>query len=98
MRIVQLYEVDFNSMLKLMLGKRLMSHGDMHGLNGRQLYGSRKGKAINDALVTVKVVYDMARSQKDYLLSVFDDLKGNCDRVQPALNMATTREMVLPKQ
>lgn len=41
LRIVQLYEVDFNTMLKLLMGRRLMKQGEAHGLNDHQLYGSR---------------------------------------------------------
>ena len=44
LRIVQLYEADFNSVLKLILGRRLMYHSESHGINSPQLYGSRKGK------------------------------------------------------
>ena len=41
-RIVQLYEADFNTMLKHMIGRRLMKNSEEHGINGHQLYGSRK--------------------------------------------------------
>ena len=34
LRIVQLYEADFNTMLKYLLGRRLMGHSEDHGLNG----------------------------------------------------------------
>ena len=95
--IVQLYEADFNTMLKLLMGKRLMGHSEKHGLNGNRLYGSRKGKSTHEALITVRVIYDMARAQRDYLVSIFNDLKGCYDRVRPALNTVTTRRMGLPR-
>ena len=53
LRIVQLYEADFNTMLKFLLGFRLMKHSEYHGINVHQLYGSRKGKCPYDALITV---------------------------------------------
>ena len=37
LRIVQLYEADFNTMLKILLGRRLMNHGEEHELNGHML-------------------------------------------------------------
>ena len=70
LRIVQLYEADFNTMLKYLLGYRLMQHIEKHGINGNQLYGSRKGKCPYDALITVRVIYDMARTQRDYIISL----------------------------
>ena len=97
LRIVQLYEADFNTMLKCIMGRRRMRHSEKHGLNGHQLYGSRKGKSTYDALMTVHVVYDMARSQQDYLVSMFNNLKGCHDRVRPAFNTVSTRRMDLQK-
>ena len=39
----------------------------------------------------------MARIQRDYIVSIFNDLKGCCDRVRPAVNIVATRRMVLSK-
>ena len=61
LRIVQLYEADFNTMLKHLLGKRLMSHSEENRINGHQLFGSRKVESTYDALVIVWVICDMAR-------------------------------------
>ena len=43
--MLQLYEADFNTMLKFLLGKKLMKYGDEYGLNDHQIYGSRKGES-----------------------------------------------------
>ena len=72
-------------------------HSKENGVNGHQLFGSRKGKSTYDALVTVRVVYDMVRAQRDYLISIFNDLKGCYDRVRPSLKTLTTRRIGLPK-
>ena len=98
LRIVQLYEADFNTMLKFLLGYKLMKHCEKHGINGHQLYGSRKGKCAYDALITVRIIYDMARIQRDYIISLFNDLKGAYDRVRPSLNTVTTRRAGLSKE
>ena len=62
---MQLYEADFNTMLKFLLGYHLMKHSEHRGVKGHQLYGSRKGKCSYDALIPVQVIYDMARIQRD---------------------------------
>lgn len=49
------------------------------------------------ALITVYVIYDMARVQRDYLISIFNDLKACYDRVGHFLNTVTTRRIGLPK-
>ena len=74
-----------------------MQHGEEHGLNGHQLYGSRRGKSTYDTLITVRVIYDRARVQRDYIVSIFNNLKGCYDRVRPSVNTITTRRMGLPK-
>ena len=39
----------------------------------------------------------MARGQRDYLVSIFNDLKGCYDRARPALDTVTMRRMRLLK-
>ena len=98
LRIVQLYEADFNTMLKYLLGYRLMQYSEKHGINGNQLYGSRKVKYPYDAFITVRVIYYMARTKRDCIISLFNDLKGAYDRVRPALNTVTTRRIGFSKE
>ena len=76
LRIVQLHEVDFNTILKYLLRRRLMGHSEEHGLNGHHLYGSTKVKSTYDDLITVRIIYNMARSQRNYAVSMFNNLKG----------------------
>ena len=45
LRIVQLFEADFNTALKFLMGRRLMRHSEINEINSHQLYGSRKGKS-----------------------------------------------------
>ena len=40
----------------------------------------------------------MARTQQDYIISLFNDLKGAYDRVRPALNTVTTMRGGLSKE
>ena len=50
-----------------------------------------------DALITTRVIYDMARVQRAYIISLFNDSKGNYGCIQPSLNTITTCRMGLPK-
>ena len=96
LRIVQLYEADFNSYLKFILGRRLSNHAIQHGVADRQLYAT-KGSSAQDALITARLMYDMTRLNRENLVSILNDLKGNYDRVRPGLNTITTRRIGLPK-
>ena len=97
LRIVQLFEADFNSVLKCVLGRRLMAHSEFHELNSPQLYGSRKKKSTIEALVMLRVMYDMARLDRLYMVSLFNDLKGCYDKIRPSLNTITMRRLGCPK-
>ena len=68
-----------------------MSHSTKNILNGHQFFDSLKDKSAYDVLVTVRVIYDMAYTQRYYLISIFDDLKVNYDRVRPGLDTITTQ-------
>lgn len=61
------------------------------------LYESRKGKSTYAVLITVRVIYDMAQEQRDYILSIYNDLKDCYNRVRPVLNTVTKRRFNLPK-
>ena len=91
LRIVQLYEADFNSVLKLVLGRRLMHHSEEHQINSPQLYGSRKKKSTHEALITLRYLYDLSRLDRCYMVSLFNDLRGCYDRIRPSLNTITAR-------
>lgn len=43
LQIVQVYEANFNTMLKHLLGRRLMKHGEEHCLNGHYCMSPGKG-------------------------------------------------------
>ena len=62
----------------------------MHDLNSPQLYGSRKKKSAIEALIMLRVLYDMAQIDRVFMVSLFND------RIQPALNTITTRIMGCP--
>ena len=96
LRIIQLYEADLITMLKHLLERRIMWNSEEHGVNGHQLFGSRKDKSTYDALITVKIAYDIGRDQWDYLIFMYNELKGCYDRVWPSLNTLTTRYIGLP--
>ena len=97
LRIFQLYEPGFDTMLKHLLVRRLMRHSAKHMLNGHQLFGLMKRKSTYDALVTVRVIYNMECIQRVYLISIFNELKGNYDRVSSGLNAITTQQTGLTK-
>ena len=61
LRIIQLFEGDFNGGLKYLLGRRLMDHVTKHKYMDTDTYGSRKGKSAIEAVLNMQLIFDNAR-------------------------------------
>ena len=62
LRIIQLFEGDFNAGLKLLLGRKLMWHLHNNKLIDEEIYGSRKGKTGTEALINLQLLADHSRT------------------------------------
>jgi hypothetical protein len=62
LRIIMLYEADFNFVLKLIWGRRLVRHAEIHCCLGEENQGSRSGRQAPDALLKKLFVYEYADS------------------------------------
>jgi hypothetical protein len=60
LRIIHLYEADYNLFLKIQWGLRLIRHGEMHhGLNDQQ-FGSPKDRTAMDPVLLKQLSYDLS--------------------------------------
>ena len=98
LRIVQLFEADFNSALKYILGRKLLYHGEEQGVNSNQTHGSRPGRSTHDTLTVMTLTYDLARLERLTMVSIFYDAAGCYDRMLHDLMTLTTTRMGCPKQ
>ena len=83
LRIIQLFEGDFNGGLKYLLGKVFMQKMVREGRIDPNAYGSIPGKDATEAMMALQYVYDNHRILKRDLLVVFNDAAGCYDRVRP---------------
>ena len=81
LRIIQLFEGDFNGGLKYLLGKRLMEHLVKNGTIDEHAYGSIPGKSSQEAMQTLQFIYENHRIMKRDLVALFNDAAGCYDRV-----------------
>ena len=56
LRIVQLFEGDFNAGLKYLIGKKMMNHMNNLGLHDPETFGSRSGKTAPEALINLQLL------------------------------------------
>jgi hypothetical protein len=91
-----LYEADFNFVLKLIWGKRLVRHAESHRALGSDNHGSRPGRQCTDALLEKLLVYENARLTRTSLVTVDNDAKSCFDRIIKTLAMVACMAIGLP--
>lgn len=95
LRIIQLFEADYNFVLSLVLGHRLMNFARRHcGFNESQ-YGSLKGKQAQSAILNKILTYDYFRMRKENAATAEFDAAANYDRILPAIAVIACRRLGL---
>ena len=96
LRIIMLYEADFNFALKLIWGKRLVRHAESNLALGSENHGSRPGRKCTDALLEKLLIYEHARLTRTSLITVDNDAKSCYDRIIKSLAMIACMAVGLP--
>ena len=93
LRIIQLFEGDFNGGLKYLLGRQLMKHATKTGIIDNETYGSRIGRTANEAILNLQLLYDNHRIWKKNLGLLFNDADKCFDRIMINLADIALRRM-----
>jgi ribonuclease HI/exonuclease III len=96
LRIIMLYEADFNFVLKLIWGRRLVRHAELHNCLGEENQGSRSGRQAPDSLLQKLFVYEYARLTRTSVITVDNDAKSCYDRIIKSLAMIACIGVGLP--
>ena len=86
LRIIQLFEGDFNAGLKYLIGRKLMHHMNDDGTHDIETFGSRTGKTAPEALLNLQLLFDHSRTWQIPTGIFFNDAIGCYDRIVPALS------------
>ena len=97
LRIIQLFEGDFNGGLKYILGRLLMQHLTKEEVIDTDVYGSVKGKTAIEALLNIQLICDHHRIWKKNLIMLYNDADGCFDRIPPMLAAVALRRVGVPK-
>ena len=97
LRIVQLFEGDFNACLKYLIGRKMMSHMNKKELHDQETFGSRTGKTAPEALVNLQLLFDHNRIWRLPTAIIFNDAIGCYDRIVPTLCELAMRARGCPK-
>ena len=97
MRIIQLFEGDFNGVLKYILGRKMMWHITSNKLVDADTYGSHLGKTATEAVLNLQLILDNCRIWKQNFGMIFNDADGCYDRIPPSLADIALRRLGCPK-
>jgi hypothetical protein len=97
LRIVQLFEGDFNAGLKYLIGRKMMAHMNTQDLHDPEMFGSRTGKTAPEAIINLQLLFDHNRTWKLPIAILFNDAIGCYDRIIPTLCKLAMRARGCPK-
>ena len=95
LRIIQLFEADYNFVLSLVLGHRLMNFSRKHCQFNDSQYRSLKGKQAQSAILNKVLTYDYFRLQKENAATADFDAAANYDRILPAIAVIACQRLGL---
>ena len=94
--IIMLYEADFNFVLKLIWGCRLIQNAKKHGCLGKSNHGSRSGHQTSDSQMEKLLVYEFSRLSRTSLVTVDNDAKSCYDCILKTMSMIDCIAVRLP--
>ena len=97
LRIIQLFEGDFNAALKYLLGKKLMKYMHENDIHDSETFGSRIGKTAPEAVQNIRLLCDHSRIWKKTTAIFFNDAEGCYDRIPPNLCSLTMQSKGCPE-
>jgi len=97
LRIIHLFEADFNFLLKLLWGSRLVKRAAHHGLLNHGQHGSVPGKAAMELVMLQQISNDICRTQKINIIRFENDASACYDRILVHLGLMAARRCGMPE-
>ncbi|KAI2492147.1 hypothetical protein MHU86_22412 [Fragilaria crotonensis] len=98
LRIIHLFEADYNFFLKLQWGHRLIRRADKLNLLNDGQYGSRPGRMAIEPVMLLQLTTDLCMVLKHNLARFDNDASACYDRIIVALAMLAARRCGMPEQ
>jgi hypothetical protein len=81
LRVIHIYEADYNLFLKIYWGRKLVHNSEAHELLNEGQYGSRPGKRCGDQVLKKILVYEYASTTRSPFATMDNDAKSCFDRI-----------------
>ena len=96
LRIIHLFEADFNLLLKLLWGSRLVKHAAKYNLLNDGQHGSVPGRTAMELVMLNQLSNDLCRTQKVNIIRFENDASACYDRILVHLGMLAARRCGMP--
>ena len=96
LRIIHLFEADFNFFLKIMWGYRLVHRAKDYNMINTGQYGSVPGKTAIELVMLNQISNDICRTNKTNLIRFENDASACYDRILVHLGMMAARRCGMP--
>jgi hypothetical protein len=96
LRVIHLFEADYNLFLKILFGKRLVRNGEKYDALNDQQHGSQPRRMTTDALFLSRLEKDLVRQTKSNNTHMDNDATGCYDRIITSLGMIACRRLGMP--
>lgn len=96
LRIIHLFEADFNLFLKIMWGSRLVRRAQDYAMINSGQYGSVPGRTASELVMLNQISNDICRTNKINLIRFDNDASACYDRILVHLGMVAARRCGMP--
>ena len=98
LRVIHLLEADLNLLIKIIIARRFVWHGEQHGTFGEAQAGGRPGRSANDVVLQKELTYDIAHRTLISLAMMENDATACFDRMIPSLVNIALRSQGVPAE
>ncbi len=97
LRVIHLFEADYNLFLKVIYGRRMVKNAELSNALNDQQHGSRPRRTTIDALFFARLEKDLIRQTKANSAHMDNDATGCYDRIVTSLGMIASRRLGMPE-
>ena len=97
LRVIHLFEADYNLFLKVIFGRRMVKNAERAQALNEQQHGSRPRRMTTDALFLARLEKDLIRQTKANSAHMDNDATGCYDRIVTSLGMIASRRLGMPE-
>jgi hypothetical protein len=98
LRVIHLLEADLNLLIRILLARRFVWHGEDHDAFGDSQAGSRPGRSAIDVVLQKELTYDLSARTLCNLAMMENDATACFDHMIPSLVMLSLRAYGVPEE